>query len=122
VIPASGDYELKPAPTGRQPHCISARDDSVLSFAGLWDEWHDAKMAETVKSCTIIVTGTNAFMWIIHDRIPVILKQFETWLAGNAGVEILKSAQEEMPKSWPVSWRVNPVGNDDDPKLIDAIQ
>lgn len=79
-------------------------------------------MAETVKSCTIIVTGTNAFMWTIHDRIPVILKQFEMWLAGNAGVEILKSAQEEMPESWPVSRRVNPIGNDDDPKLIDAIQ
>ena len=35
VIPASGYYEWKPTPTGKQPYYISARDGSVLSFAGL---------------------------------------------------------------------------------------
>jgi putative SOS response-associated peptidase YedK len=46
VIPASGYYEWKPTSTGKQPYYISARDGSVLSFAGLWDEWHDTIRAD----------------------------------------------------------------------------
>ena len=41
VIPASGYYELRPTPTGKRPYYSSARDGSVLSFAGLWEEWRD---------------------------------------------------------------------------------
>ncbi len=85
VIPASGYYEWKPTPTGKQPYYISARDGSVLSFAGLWDEWHDVESGEIIRSCTIIVTEANTFTRPIHDRIPVILEQFEPWLAGAAG-------------------------------------
>jgi len=60
VIPASDYYERKPTPSGKQPYYVSARDASVLSFAGLWDEWHDAQTSEAMKSCTIIVTAANA--------------------------------------------------------------
>ena len=45
VIPASGYYEWKADAEGKQPYYISAADGSVLSFAGLWDEWHDARPA-----------------------------------------------------------------------------
>jgi len=55
IIPASGYYEWKPTPTGKQPYYISARDGSILPFAGLWDEWHDPESGEQVRSCTIIV-------------------------------------------------------------------
>ena len=60
IIPASGYYEWKPTPTGKQPYYISARDGSILPFAGLWDEWHDPESGEQVRSCTIIVTDANA--------------------------------------------------------------
>jgi putative SOS response-associated peptidase YedK len=122
VIPASGYYEWKVTPTGKQPYYISARDGSVLSFAGLWDEWQDRETSEPVKSCTIIVTAANAFTSKIHDRMPVMLEQFEPWLAGTAGAEVLKSAPEDKLQMWPVSRKVNRVGNDDDPKLIEAMQ
>jgi putative SOS response-associated peptidase YedK len=39
VIPASGYYEWKLTPTGKQPYYISAADGSVLSFAGLGPAW-----------------------------------------------------------------------------------
>lgn len=101
---------------------ISARDGSVLSFAGLWDEWNDIETGEAVKSCTIVITASNAFTRAIHDRMPVILDKFEPWLASTAGTEVLKPAPENLLQVWPVSRKVNRVGNDDDPKLIDAIQ
>jgi putative SOS response-associated peptidase YedK len=60
VILASGYYEWKPTPTGKQPYYISAANGSIPSFAGLWDEWHDPESDEQLKSCTIIVTDATA--------------------------------------------------------------
>jgi putative SOS response-associated peptidase YedK len=54
--------------------------------------------------------------------MPVVLEQFEPWLTGAAGAEVLKPAPENMLQMWPVSRKVNRVGNDNDPTLIDAIQ
>jgi len=123
LIPASGYYEWKATSTGKQPYYISARDVSVLSFAGLWDEWRDIETGEAVKSCTIIVTDANALTRQIHDRMPVVIapEQFEPWLTGVAGIELLKPAPENMLQMWPVSRKVNRVGNDSDPTLIDVI-
>jgi putative SOS response-associated peptidase YedK len=42
IIPALGYYEWKSKPTGKQPYYISARDGSILPFAGLWVDWHDS--------------------------------------------------------------------------------
>jgi putative SOS response-associated peptidase YedK len=122
VIPASGYYEWKATPTGKQSYYISAADGSVLSFAGLWDEWQDRETSEVLKSCIVIVTAANAFTSKIYDRMPVILTQCEPWLTGKAGTEVLKSAPKGMLQMWPVSRKVNRVGNDSDATLVDAIQ
>jgi putative SOS response-associated peptidase YedK len=86
IIPASGYYEWKATPTGKQPYYITSSDGSPLSFAGLWDEWKNIETGEPVKSCTIIVTAANEFTLTLHDRMPVILDpaQFEPWLSGAA--------------------------------------
>lgn len=60
-------------------------DGSGHSFAGLWHEWNNVETGEAVRSCTIIVTGANAMTWPLHERMPVILEQFEPWLSGAAG-------------------------------------
>ena len=75
-----------------------------------------------MKSCTIIVTAANDLTRKIHQRMPVVLEQFEPWLTGAAGAGMLKPAPEDMLQMWPVSRKVNRVGNDNDPTLIDAIQ
>ena len=93
----------------------------MLSFAGLWDEWHDIETGDLVKSCTIIVTAANEFTRKIHDRMPVVLEDIVPWLTGATGSEMLKPAPERMLQMWPVSRRVNRVGNDSDPTLIEAI-
>jgi len=124
VIPASDYYEWKATPTGKQPYYISTADGSVLSFAGLWDEWQDIESGDIVKSCTIIVTDANDFTRKIHDRMPVVLsaEQLPQWLVGKAGAELLKPAPETMLRMWPVSRKVNRAGNDNDPKLVEPLQ
>ena len=124
IIPASGYYEWKPMPGGKQPYYISARDGSILPFAGLWDEWHDPESGEQIRSCTIIVTDSNALTRPIHDRMPVILygAQQTAWLASAAAaIELLKPAPDDILQLWPVSRRVNWSGNEGDAKLIEAI-
>ncbi len=67
-----------------------------------------------MASCTIIVTDANALTRAIHD--------FEPWLSGAAGAELLRSAAEDRLRMWPVSRRVNNTGSgDDDPTLIDEV-
>jgi putative SOS response-associated peptidase YedK len=81
----------------------------VISFAGLWDEWKDRTSGETVKSCTMIITGPNAVVAEVHDRMPVVLEpgQFTPWLENEAGLEILTPAGDGVFERWPVSKRVN---------------
>ena len=122
IIPASGYYEWIARPDGKQPYFMSAADGGVLSFAGLWDRWKNPETGELAPSCTIIVTGANELTRPIHDRMPVLLDKadFEPWLNGAAGAELLRPAAEDRLRMWPVSRRVNKTGSgDDDPTLID---
>jgi hypothetical protein len=110
LIPVSGYCEWQDTPTGKQPWYFTARDGSpTLTTAGLWDEWRDSASGEALKSCTMIITEPKAFVAEVHDRMPVLLaeKDFEPWLSGSAGLELLKPAANDLLQRWPVSKRVN---------------
>jgi putative SOS response-associated peptidase YedK len=125
LIPASGYYEWQDTPSGKQPWYFTARDGSpALTIAGLWDRWRDKATGETITSCAMIICEPNKFVAEVHDRMPVLLaeKDFEPWLSGAAGLELLRPAPEDMLQRWPVSKRVNSSkAPDDDPTLIDRI-
>jgi len=124
IIPASGYYEWRKTPGGRQPYYISAADGGVLSFAGLWDGWTNPQTGEPLMSCTIIVTDANAFTRSIHDRMPVLLEpaDFSAWLRDDGETALLRPAAEDKLRMWPVSPRVNRTGSsDDDPTLLDEV-
>jgi len=112
LIPVSGYYEWQylDGPKKPQPWYFTAADGSpVLTTAGLWDEWRDRQSGETVRSCTMIITDSNQFVAEVHDRMPVLLRpqQFDAWLDGSAGKEVLVPAPEDMLVKRPVSKRVN---------------
>jgi putative SOS response-associated peptidase YedK len=124
LIPASGYYEWANTSNGKLPYYFSARDGSPLTIAGLWDEWKDIETGEPLKSCTMIVTNANKLASKIHDRMPVLLqpKDFDRWLDGRSGTEMLKPAPDDNLQVWPVSRRVNSSrATDDDPALIDRV-
>jgi len=123
VVPASGYFEWTPVNGVKQPYYISAADGSVLSIAGLWDEWRNRASGETVVSCTLIITDANRFTMQIHDRMPVLLEpeEIDRWLDGTAGRELLRPAAEDRLRMWPVSRRVSKPGNSEDPTMIERI-
>jgi putative SOS response-associated peptidase YedK len=72
----------------------------------------------------MIITDANEFVGELHDRMPVILEpeQFEAWLTGSAGLELLQPSANDVLQCWPVSRRVNNSrASDDDASLIEAV-
>jgi putative SOS response-associated peptidase YedK len=124
TLPASGYYEWKTTPTGKQPYYFTASDGAPLTMAGLWEEWKDIETGEPLKSCTMIITEANDFVRPLHPRMPVLLKpsDFDGWLTGYAGAELLRPAANDYLQTWPVSTRVNSSrAPSDDPTLIEAV-
>jgi putative SOS response-associated peptidase YedK len=72
----------------------------------------------------MIVTEPNEFVAEVHDCMPALLadKDFEPWLSGSAGRDLLKPAANELLQRWPVSKRVNSSrAPADDQTLIDPV-
>lgn len=123
LIPASGYYEWKATPSGKQPYYFSRTDGEPMTFAGLWDEWKDHATGEKLKSCTMVVTEPNDLAAEIHDRMPVALgrSNFDAWLK-DGGTDLLVPAADGVLQRSPVSMRVNSSrAPDDDATLIEPI-
>jgi putative SOS response-associated peptidase YedK len=87
-------------------------DDGPMVMAGLWDEWHDKKTGERVKSCTIITCPPNAVIGALHDRMPVILAEMDwaKWLGEESATAaelktLLAPVADDALKLWPVNWQ-----------------
>ena len=81
--------------------------------------------ARRSRHATMMITEPNDFVRELHDRMPVILEpdQFEPWLSGEAGVEALKPAANDVLRRWPVSKRVNSSkAPADDPTLLEEVE
>ena len=81
LIPSTGYYEWKKTGAGKVPYLFSLREESIFSFAGLWEYWMDPTGNE-VYSTTIITCPANEFAAEYHDRMPVILDRStrNSWL------------------------------------------
>ena len=68
--------------------------------------------------------AANEFVSKIHDRMPALLTpfQFDAWLSGSAGLELLAPWDQRSLQTWTVSRRVNSSrAQSDDPTLIERV-
>jgi putative SOS response-associated peptidase YedK len=119
LIPADGFYEWMRTGKAKQPYCFEVNEGELFAFAGIWDRWRD-RNGTTVKTCSILTTTPNAVTSPVHDRMPVILDpdRYDLWLdPGMQNVtavsELLKPCDARLMRCYPVSTRVNHVGDDD---------
>jgi putative SOS response-associated peptidase YedK len=114
LIPAEGFYEWQRSRTLRQPHYIHRRDGAPMAFAGLWEPWRDGE--ETLESCAIITTESNALLAKLHNRMPVMLapRMFDIWFTSSTeqAADLLKPCAPDELVIYPVSRRVNDPRND----------
>jgi len=89
LIPASGYYEWHTDPDTKKktPHYISATDDALLVFAGLYSWWKDHSKADDdpdswTLTATILTSDAVDELLHIHDRNPVPLppEWWDDWL------------------------------------------
>lgn len=122
-MPASGFFEWRDTPDGKQPYYFTRRDGQVMTIAAIQDGWVDPASREAVRSCAMVITQANKFVAEVHDRMPVILeaKDFEQLERGELkdAHALMKPAGEDVLQKWPVSKRVNSSrASDDDSTLI----
>ncbi|MEZ4813381.1 MAG: SOS response-associated peptidase [Caldisericia bacterium] len=118
IIPITGFYEWKNTGYGaKRPYYFKKKDDSLISFAGLWESWTgDGK--NHLYTCTIMTTEPNKLIGEIHDRMGLILPEGreDVWLAQESSKDVLKELMKpyEMGdiECFPVSTFCNSPEND----------
>ncbi|MEM9833862.1 MAG: SOS response-associated peptidase [Bacteroidota bacterium] len=130
LVPASGYYEWKKTPQGKEPYRIVLSDKSPFVFAGIWQRPSELSTTEASGSdlpeYCIITTATPSSIKNIHDRMPVVLDEaaWDFWLSDTEDDEglqdVLRPLKDDQIKAYPVSKRVNNVRNDDK-ELIEVV-
>lgn len=122
IVPADGFYEWERIGSRKQPMYLHARSGAPLALAGLWAVWRDATVPDGpwLRSCTIVTTAANSTVAPVHDRMPVMLAPdtWDRWLDrdltdGEAVIDLLRPAADDLLELWPVSPRVNSARHDD---------
>ncbi len=118
IIPITGFYEWKNSGYGaKQPYYFKKKDDSIISFAGLWESWTgDGK--NHLYTCSIVTTEPNKLIGEIHHRMGLILpeKGVNIWLSQNSNrddlKELMKPYEANDLECYPVSKLCNSPEND----------
>lgn len=90
LIPVTGFFEWHEEGGKKYPFFISARDQPIVSIAGLWDEWikpgaDPSEPGGTFRTYTMLTTNANALLSAIHNtkqRMPCVLtaEAEQAWL------------------------------------------
>jgi putative SOS response-associated peptidase YedK len=117
LVVTDGFYEWQRSGSEKQPYRITLSDESLFTFAGLWESWN-APDGRDVRTFTIITTEPNELMNPIHNRMPVMLtpEMEKVWISDEPMEEVLhllKPYDENDMNAYPVSKRVNSSKNND---------
>ncbi len=117
LVISDGFYEWQRSGSEKQPYRITLSDESLFTFAGLWELWNSPDERE-VRTFTIITTEPNELMKPIHNRMPVMLtpEMEKVWISDEPLEEVLhllKPYDETEMNAYPVSKRVNSPKNND---------
>lgn len=119
ILPASGFYEWRRRPDGRQAFWIRPRAGGVVGFAGLL-ETYMAPDGSEIDTAAILTVEANRVVAAVHDRMPAVLApaDFAAWLDVRAQEPrdvraLLRPAANDVFEAIAVSDRVNAVRNDD---------
>ena len=118
LVPATGFYEPDKINFVKQPfpwHYFKMKDNSIFSFAGLYDVWKDKNNGKKIHSYSIITTVPNTIVGKYHDRMPVILKKEdeEVWLNPDIDkVSQLRQLLNPFPDDKLEEWEMSETSTD----------
>ena len=106
---------------------IRLKSNAPVGFAGLYSFWRSPE-GEDICTCTIIRTGANELLRLIHDRMPVIITKDkeDLWLdPKTTEKEKLLALLAPYPPDKMEFFRVSPIMNKpeyDSPEVIAQIK
>ena len=108
LVLADGFYEWRRATKGKVPYRIALKSKEPFAFAGIWSRVHDVE-GKLRSTFAIITTAANQLVKIIHDRMPVILRQEdeEDWLNPQLGLDEAKAMLSPYPVERMVAYQVS---------------
>jgi putative SOS response-associated peptidase YedK len=125
AVIADGYLEWKKGPgKTTHPYLFRPPDGGLLTFAGLFETWHDSRPGANpdvpVRTCTVITTDASGDLAVVHNRMPVILPPdvLDAWLdPENDDTDELESFLRPLPRGsltfYEVDRRVGSVDNND---------
>lgn len=118
IVPADGFFEWKKlGKKTKIPYRFTLRDESLFSFAGIWEEY-EGLTGEIQHTFLILTTTPNSVVKEVHDRMPVILsrenekKWLDKYSSESELLAMLKPVSSDLIQSYTVSPLVNSVQND----------
>lgn len=118
IVPADGFFEWKKlGKKTKIPYRFTLRDESLFSFAGIWEEY-EGLTGEIQHTFLILTTTPNSVVEEVHDRMPVILsrenekKWLDKYSSESELLAMLKPLSSDLIQSYTVSPLVNSVQND----------
>lgn len=119
LVPADGFYEWVGGKQARIPMWLYPRDEGLLFFAGLFEEWQPPE-GPSQTTFTILTCEPNATARSIHNRMPVILpdaRSQEDWINPREAnplslKRLLIPAPDDLLQVRPASSLVNSVKNE----------
>jgi len=117
LVITDGFYEWQRSGGEKQPYRITLADESLFTFAGLWESWK-AEDGRDVRTFTIITTEPNELMKPIHNRMPVMLTpdNERVWISDESledVIHLLQPYDEKEMNAYPVTKKVNSPKNND---------
>lgn len=115
LVPADAYYEWHTAPDGKHPFAFARRDQNPIMFGGIWDILQGE--SGVLRTFSLLTTAANDTARTIHDRMPVIVESgdWPVWLGEEDGdaTALLRPADDNILRAWPVSRRVNSPANNE---------
>jgi putative SOS response-associated peptidase YedK len=113
LVPCDGFFEFTGPKGEKQPWLFKPKDERVMAFAGLWEQWRGPKnspLTDPLLSFSIATCAPNKTMAPIHNRMPVLFTrdaEWDAWLDPKADpqtlLKMLVPANDELLEAHKVS-------------------
>lgn len=122
IVPADGWYEWQKAGTKKRPYYLSAVDESLIGFAGIYETWK-SESGEVLWSVAILTQEARPEIAFVHDRMPVFVhrKLRNLWLTPGPSPlsEVLSQAASAAEiQAWEVGVAVGNVRNNNEHLIV----
>ncbi len=117
LVPVTGFYEWQKLPGGKKQPFYIFLPDGPMTFAGIWETWHEGKEDEVVSAAVATADPSKEFERF-HDRQVVVLRtrrEQDAWLDPDTDLGKLHELLRPLPAGHlhfrPVGPAVNALGS-----------